>query len=321
MEVLNSFFSNIKDKLSNPYFGTLIIVIIIHHWELIFGIFNFDNDSTLENKLEFVQNYIANNITWKSFLFDALQAMIYMFIGYIIVVFTRSIVLFIEYWLMPFITGKIVNKNVVRKTEYDQVVKEREQYFDQYEEQRNYVRKFSKTIDEQTEQIKNKDENLLDQTNKISETVRKLNLSKVELESLQNSNNDKIKEISQLKKSIESLENIRKINIDNIKGYESLYFNKNNNDFYSSISKFPPEVILKVQELKDDKKWDTFLSLGRFYYTGGTMSRELMTEMIKRGLAFETDELDGLTPVGKIIYHYNQVFNTASDDLFLLSRK
>lgn len=104
MEVVNSFFSNIKDKLTNPYFGTLIIVLIIHHWELIFGVFNFGEEFTLDKKLEFVKNYIVNNITWKSFLWDALQALLYMLIGYLIVVLTRSIVLFIEFGLMPFIT-------------------------------------------------------------------------------------------------------------------------------------------------------------------------------------------------------------------------
>lgn len=318
MEVINSFFSNIKDKLTNPYFGTLILVLIIHHWELIFGIFNFDEGFTLDKKLDFVQNYIAINITWKSFLWDALQALLYMFVGYLIIVLTRSIVLFIEYWLMPLITGKIVNKNVVRKTEYDEVVKEREKYFDQYEEQRNYVRNFSKTIDEQTEQIKQKDENLLEQTDRISETIRKLDSTKTELESSINSNNEKSKQINSQKNSIESLEKERDIYLEKVNGYESLYFDKKNVNFYSSANNFPPEVLTKVKELKNDKKWDAFLGLGRFFDTGGTIGGELMTEMINRGLAFERGKREGLTPIGKIIYRYHQVFNTDLNERLLL---
>lgn len=308
MEVVNSFFSNIKDKLTNPYFGTLIIVLIIHHWELIFGVFNFDEGFTLDKKIEFVKNYIVNNINWKSFLWDALQALTYMFIGYLIVILTRSIVLFIEFGLMPFITGKIVNKNVVRRTEYDEVVKEREQYFDQYEEQRNYVRNFSKTIDEQTEQLKQKDENLLKQTNTISETIAKLDFTKKELESFKNENSNKSSQIDSLKSSIEYLEKENENYLEKVKGYEHLYFNEKNKKFYSTIDKFPPEILDKVQELKNDNKWNTFLHLGQFYETGGTIGGESLTEMIKRGLAFEREMREDLTPIGKIIYHYKKVF-------------
>ena len=67
MEVVNSFFSNIKDKLTNPYFGTLIIVLIIHHWDLIFGVFNFDEGFTLDKKLEFINNYITEIVIGKRF--------------------------------------------------------------------------------------------------------------------------------------------------------------------------------------------------------------------------------------------------------------
>lgn len=321
MEVVNSFFSNIKDKLTNPYFGTLIIVLIIHHWELIFGVFNFDEGFTLDKKIEFVKNYIVNNITWKSFLWDSLQALIYMFIGYLIVVLTRSIVLFIEFGLMPFITGKIVNKNVVRRTEYDEVVKEREQYFDQYEEQRNYVRNFSKTIDEQTEQLKQKDENLLKQTNTISETIRKLDYTKNELESNKNENNKKSTQIDVLKNTIESLEKENSYYLEKVNGYEHLYFNEENKKFYSTIDKFPPEILNKVQELKNDDKWNAFLHLGNFYETGGMIGGELLTEMNNRGLAYERGTLESLTPIGKVIYRYNKVFEQDFDKRLLLLGK
>lgn len=321
MEVVNSFFSNIKDKLTNPYFGTLIIVLIIHHWELIFGVFNFDEGFNLDKKLEFVKNYIVYNITWKSFLWDALQALLYMLIGYLIVVLTRSIVLFIEFGLMPFITGKIVNKNVVRRTEYDEVVKEREQYFDQYEEQRNYVRNFSKTIDEQTEQLKQKDENLLKQTNTISQTIAQLDSTKNELESSKNENSKKRLQIDGLKNSIESLEKENSNYLEKVKEYEHLYFNEKNKKFYSTIDKFPPEILNKVQELKNDGKWKAFLHLGQFFETGGSLGGELLTEMIKRGLAFERGKQEDLTPIGKIIYRYNKVFEQDFDERLLLLRK
>jgi hypothetical protein len=320
MEVINSFFSNIKDKLTNPYFGALIIVLIIHHWELIFGIFNFDKVFTLNKKLEFVKNYIENNITWESFFWDALQALLYMFVGYLIVLLTRSLVLFIEFGIMPFITGKIVNKNVVRRTEYEEVVKEREQYFDQYEEQRKYVRNFSKTIDEQTEQIKQKDENLLKQTNIISETITKLDSTKEELETSKNENVQKSLRTDHLNNSIESLKKENSNYLEQINGYEKLYFNEKSENFYSSVSKFPPEILSKVQELKNENRWKAFLLLGDFFVRGGSIGGELLTEMIERDLAFERDKRDDLTPIGKIIYRFNKVFEDYDERLILLEK-
>ena len=202
MEVINSFFKNVKDKLTNPYFGTLILVLLFHHWELLYSIFNFDDRLCLNAKLKSIKKYISTNITFESVMYDALWALILMLAGYLIIVITRSIVLWVEFWLMPLITGKIINKNVVEKDKYDNVVKEREEYFDQYEVQRKNVRTFSKTIDEQTEQIKEKDKALLEQTKTISVTVKELESTKSSLEKALKDASSKSIRIESLNKSL-----------------------------------------------------------------------------------------------------------------------
>lgn len=308
MEVINSFFSNIKGKLTNPFFGTLILVLIIHHWQLWYVVFNFDSDCTLDDKLFFIKNYISINLTLKSFTWDIVQSIFYMFLGYLMIVATRSLVLWVEFWLMPYITGKIVNKNVVRKSEYDDVVKEREQYFDQYEEQRKNVRLFSKTIDEQTEQIKQKDQDLLIQSETISTTVRELDLTKQKLEKSQSENDDKTAKIKQLNSSLEQLQKDYDFKLEKLEKYEHLFFDEENKPFYSSIEKFPPEVLNKVSELKAEKKWARFISLGSFFENGGSIGGEVLTEMIEKGVAFERGSHEDLTPLGRIIWRYRKVF-------------
>lgn len=307
MEVINSFFNNVKDKLTNPYFGTLILVLLFHHWELIFIIFNFDDNVTLDTKLNSIKEYISINISFQNIMWDALWALILMLSGYLIIVITRSIVLWVEFWLMPFITGKIINKNVVKKDEYDKVVKEREEYFDQYEEQRKNVRNFSKTIDEQTEQIKQKDKDLLKQTRTISETIKELDLTKNKLEKSSNEASNKSKELELAKNSISELNRNLEFKTDKVNKFEHLFFDKENQSFYSSIENFPPEVINKINELKKDNKLMAFIQLGSFYENGGTIGGELLTEMIKRELAFERGSREDLTPLGKIIYRYRKV--------------
>lgn len=312
MEVINSFFSNIKDKITNPFFGTLILVLIIHHWQLWYAVFNFDSDCNLDDKLIFIKNYISINITLKSFLWDLGQSVFYMFLGYLIIVATRSLVLWIEFLLMPYITGKIVNKNVVRKSEYDDVVKEREQYFDQYEEQRKNVRSFSKTIDEQTLQIKQKDHDLLNQSETISTTVRELDLTKKRLENSQKDNDEKDAKIKKLDDRLKELQKDYDFNLDKLEKYEHLFFDDENKSFYSSTEKFPPEVLNKVNELKKEKKWEIFLSLGTFFELGGTIGSDVLTDMAKKGLAFKRGSSENWTPLGRIIWSNRNVFGTGN---------
>src|SRR5690554_5017322 len=309
MEVINSFFSNIKDKLTNPFFGTLIIVLLIDHWELWYAIFNFDDVYTLNDKVIFIQNYIISNITLLSFLWDIAQTILYMFTGYLIIVATRALVLWIEFYLMPLITGRIVNKNVVRKEEYDDAVREREEYFDQYEEQRQHVRNFSKTIDEQMEQIKVKDQQLLEQSETLSSTIRDLDLTKERWGLSQKESQDKGKQIDFFTKRIEQLEEQYNFELKSKNKYQNLYFESENIGFYDSTLKFPPEVINKVKELKRDNKWNAFLNLGKFFQVGGSIGNEILTEMVNRDILFERGEHEEFTPLGGIIWQYHRLFD------------
>lgn len=309
MEVLNSFFTNIKDKLTNPFFGTFILVLIIHHWQLWYTVFNFDHDCTLDDKIAFITNYAKVNLTPWIITYDVLQAIFFMLLGYLIIIGTRSLVLWIEFGLMPSITGRIVNKDVVRRSEYDDAVKEREQYFDQYEEQRNNVRSFSKTIDEQTEQIKQKDEDLLKQSNAISDSIRELDLTKQSLEHKKVENNTQQAQIKKLKILLDESEEETRSKIKQINIYEELFFSSQSQSFYSSFDKFPPEIIKKVEELKNDNKWLTFLALGDFFENGGNLDGIILTEMIEKNIAVERGGHDEFTPIGKIIWLYRRFFN------------
>lgn len=313
MEVINSFFSNIKDKFTNPFFGTLILVLVIHHWKLWYATFNFDGNSNLEDRINFIENYISLNLSFSSFLWDVIQAIVFMFLGYGIVLGTRSLVLWIEFGLMPAITGKIVNKNVVRRSDYEEVVKEREKYFDQYEEQRKNVRNFSQTIDEQNEQIKQKDKDLLEQSATISSTLKKLDITKIELEKVQQKSQEKASNLLQIKRNLNELQTENERTIERLDKFKNLFLGSENQDFYTSSEKFPPEILRKVQELKRENKWKLFLAVGNFFHYGGSIGGEAITEMIERGLAFDRDNREELTPVGQIIWNYRKILDTEDE--------
>lgn len=308
MEIINSFFTNIKDKLTNPFFGTLILVLIIHHWELWYSVFNFDTDCTLEDKIRIIKTYAENNLTFTLLMWNVFEAVIFMFIGYLVVLGTRSLVMWIEFGIMPLITGKIVNKKVVRKSEFDDVVKEREEYFDQYEEQRKNVRIFSKTIDEQTEQIKLKDENLLKQSSAISKSLKELEITNKYFDDLKSEHKNQIQKTNELNASFNNLQKENEIKIKQVAIFKSLFFSEESKLFYSTIDKFPPEILNKVKELKNENKWKTFIHVGNFFENGGSMGGDALTEMIEKGISFDRDSREDFTPIGKIIWNYRNLF-------------
>ena len=283
-------------------------MLIIHHWELWYTLFNFDNNYKLHDKICFVNSYIDKNLTCRLFLIDVLNAIFFMFLGYLVIVGTRSLVLWVEFGLMPMITGKIINKNVVRRSEYEDVVKERESYFDQYEEQRKHLREFSKTIDEQTEELKLKDNSLIEQSSKITKTVKDLDLTKKKLENSESINKKNEHQVALLTESFDVLKKENEIKIKYIEFFSSIFFLPESKLFYTSPDQFPPPVTEKVIELKNENEWHTFLIVANFLENGGSISSPDLTKMIRLGVSLDRENGERLTPIGKIIWNYREVF-------------
>lgn len=241
-----------------------------------------------------------------------------MIFGYLIVVFTRSIVIWIEHAVMPVITNRIVDNNVVLKTLHDEVVKERDENFDQYEEQRKRVRGFSKTIDEQLLQIKEKDKDIASKNIKLSEKEKEIfqkeneiTISNKLVEKLTTEKKEALIEIDKLVQSNRMLQIDYENSSDERNKYAGFFFNELNEDFYDSAHKFTPEIIAKVRELKENKRWESFLKIGKFHTSGGSIGGELQTEMAEKELVYEReDKRRGLTPIGNIIWKYRDVLKS-----------
>lgn len=316
MEAINSFFSNIKDKLTNPFFGTLTIVLLIQHWELWFAVFNFDADCTLTDRLYFIQNYISQNITLGSFLLDLLKAAGVMLFGYLIVVLTRSIVIWIEHTVMPNITEVIVSDKIVEREIHDDVVQERNEIFEQYENERQKVREFSRKIDTQLVQLKSLEKevsklNIEIETlnNEIHQNDNELISSKRLVEKLTNENEKVNDEIQKLEDSEANLKIELKSIYKLLDQYQELY-EKVNIDYINSINQFPPKIIDVVKELKRNNRWEAFLKVGRFLTRGGGADFELLKEMEEKELVYSKGGKQHiLGPVGSIIYKYQDILS------------
>ncbi|SHL66444.1 hypothetical protein [Flavobacterium chilense] len=134
MEVLSSFISNIKEKTSNPFFGTLILVWLIRNWELVYTLFNFDDDCTLDDKKAFIVNYYSNKIWWQDLLLNIGLALALMILGYFLIVGTRVIVNIVNHNVTPRLNELTVSKLVVNKNRFETVRKQRDEYFNKLDE-------------------------------------------------------------------------------------------------------------------------------------------------------------------------------------------
>lgn len=307
MDYLNSFFQNIKDKLTNPFFGTFILILIIHHWEFWYTIFNFDANASRNFKINVLRTLVNYEFTVRNFFIDIMWAIIISVGGYIIVVITRTLSLFIEFRIMPWITGKVVNKNVVLKSTHDETVVERDEYSDKYEEQRKNVRIISKNYDEQIELIKTKDVDLATKSIELSKLTKNLNNSRQKAEGLENDLKKSLNNTIVLESNIDDLKNRQTITLNNLDEFKNLFFSVDNKFFWNSEHKFPPAIIEKVRELNNDGDWLHFLNVGKFVEFGGNISGESLTEMKEKGLLYDGIHTEEFTPIGEIIYKYKSI--------------
>ncbi|QHI38451.1 hypothetical protein IMCC3317_38440 [Kordia antarctica] len=319
MEVINSFFSNIKNKLTNPFFGTLTLILLFHHWELIYSIFIFDEDCNMDDKLLIIQNYLSANVTVKSFLLDVIYAVVIMFVGYLIIVFTRIMVIWIEHNVMPYFTGKIVSKNVVLKTINEEVVKERDENFIKYEEQRDKVREYSKLIDEQQDQIKEKDENISNLNEKIikkdNQFSEKIDIHQLDLKKLKE---DHLLEVDKVKNNLIVDYDLQIQGLENIKNeYENIFLTVETRQFYSdSKEKIPPVISNAVNILIDDNLFTTFIQFVelskrvKLEKLSASYNKEMLEKFYELGLFYKNIlDIDlELTVLGNIIYEYRNIF-------------
>lgn len=315
MDVISSFFQNIKDKLTNPFFGTLAFILIIHHWDFWFTLFNFDDKISRVEKLAILKCIATFEFTRPNIFVDVLWAFGIVIIGYLVVVATRALSIWIEYQVMPLITNSVASELIISKHDYDEVVKERNDYSEKYEVQRKLVREYSTISDKQNEQIKEVNEEFTTQTGVVNSLTETTNQNQKKILKQSEDINDLNSKLSNAKVKIKDISN----DFDNqvrtsanlsyqLELFESLFIEENSMYFYNDISKFPPTITNKVKQLKDENMWNIFLDVDNFLKSRrGGVSSTYITSMQEHGIITHYDEWK-YTPVGLVISKYRDLF-------------
>lgn len=115
-----SFRDSIKDKTTNPFLGTYILVWLIRNWDLVYSIFNFDKEHDLEHKIKYIDNYYpeGNSFLWNVGA-NILWTFIVLGVTYFLLNLSRLIVNFSEKRMKPLVYKWTDEKSIVFREKYE----------------------------------------------------------------------------------------------------------------------------------------------------------------------------------------------------------
>jgi hypothetical protein len=123
-DLLVSFKENFKDKTRNPFLGTYLMVWLIRNWELVYTLFNFDNDIKLKGKIDFIKKYYTDNNFIENLWTNSYWAFALLVLTYILLNLSRLIVNSFEKKLTPWIYKVTDSKSIVLKETYNNLKSE-----------------------------------------------------------------------------------------------------------------------------------------------------------------------------------------------------
>lgn len=303
---VSDFFSNIKDKLTNPFFGTLILVWLTRNWELVYSIFNFDKNLQREDKVIFIKTYFNNLNFWYETFINVGLALVTMVIGYGLVVLTRTLSMWIEHFVMPRITNIVVSKNVVLKEEYDKANEDRDLYFNRYSEERKSVRKLSDDYEQILMNFKEMSTESVDLSKRLSvlkkshDSLKKIEEEKtLKLKEKEDIITDKELVLSFLRKDVKSY-------VDDIAIYHNILVKKNLNITNYLLQN--KEILRITKEIIKQGKAMDFIVSAEYLIRGsnGSMVNSFLEKMYSLNVfnLSESGKPKKLNIYGELIYYH-----------------
>lgn len=121
-KIFESCEDSIVKRVSNPYFGTYIAVLLIDNWELIYTLFTFSSYETRDTRISIIADYISREggLSWL-FVKCALIAFIPFIIYYILLNTSGYISNWFELRLKPWLLKQVDKGLVVDKAEYEKL--------------------------------------------------------------------------------------------------------------------------------------------------------------------------------------------------------
>ncbi|WP_448103615.1 hypothetical protein [Pedobacter panaciterrae] len=117
-DTLNSVFDNLKERTTNPFLGTLIVVWVLKNWKLVYSLFYFDSNFKLEDRLCFISQYFQDkSFTYNLFIVVLLTILVLLF-TYCMLSLSRLITDAYDKIVLPFLSKLTDKSSIVLKSEH-----------------------------------------------------------------------------------------------------------------------------------------------------------------------------------------------------------
>ncbi len=121
-EFFGSVFANFKQKVTNPFLGTIILVWFFRNWELVYALFVFDDYYTLEMKTQYIKGYYQTVNFYGDLFLTVVEAFILMVLTFLLLAISRLVVELYDKRLMVFIYKIFDRDRLVKREELDRLV-------------------------------------------------------------------------------------------------------------------------------------------------------------------------------------------------------
>lgn len=262
LDSVNSFIDNLKTKVSNPFFGTLIAIWIIRNWNLVYGLFIFDKDCTMNDKFEFVRNHFNNKNIYNELWINISTTFVLILLGYILLIISRFLANLVEHRITPNVNrvaaSKLVaNKDVLTEIE-NQLLKKTNDLINE--------RKLVNELELQLVDVRGRIEVATNEKNsaisKLAEQTKQNRESKSTIEFLERNNeiiSQNLKEsrtlgseIRKIAKKCDTLNSENNISFNHIDCYLTLWNNNLVQEFAKMVSEFDSGS-KKIKEIDTNK--------------------------------------------------------------------
>jgi hypothetical protein len=118
-EIVSSFKENAVQKSKNPILGTYMIVWSIRNWNLMYSILNFDTDTKLKFKVDFISHYYSNVNLLFELGTNLFYSILILIVSFIVINLSRFIVNFFETTVTPWVYKISDKSSIVPKIDYE----------------------------------------------------------------------------------------------------------------------------------------------------------------------------------------------------------
>jgi hypothetical protein len=135
-DIILSFKENIKDKTTNPFFGTFLIVGIVRNWDFLITLTNLDLFYTLDKKKEILSPFFQlDSLLW-GILTNTWVTVVVIILTYGLLNISRLIVNFFDKVVTPIVYRLTDRGSIVLKTDHKKLKDEKERLEQKLEKER-----------------------------------------------------------------------------------------------------------------------------------------------------------------------------------------